>query len=59
MKVLVEIFDGKTVRGMLVDQDELADYVPNKKAKKTATNSRLPNAPKWERNQPNRNKYRQ
>ena len=54
MKVLVEIFDGKTVRGMLVDQEELASFVPNTKSK-TMENSRLPNAPKWERSQNNRN----
>lgn len=29
MKVLVEIFDGHTVRGILVSKDELHNYLPN------------------------------
>ncbi len=47
MKVLVEVFDGKTVRPMLVSQDELKNFVPMNADTDSKTDSRLPKSQKW------------
>jgi hypothetical protein len=56
MKVLVEIFDGNTVRGMLVSREELKNFVQCKQSKALTTKNNLPRAQKWRANPSNRNK---